>query len=270
MKIAVAQLNSNDDVESNLKQIVNLISSAGSEKPRVIFFPENSLYFRLNASSNLESVSLNDTYIQELKSVCLHNKTNIHLTTAVSDAGQIYNATIWIDELGRAELIYKKIHLFDIELEGQKPIRESDVFAYGKEPSITDIDALSIGNSICYDIRFAELYSVYARKEVDIIAVPAAFLVKTGQAHWEVLLRARAIESQCYIVAPAQAGVHRSARGSADQRETYGNSMIVNPWGEICALKTAEPGLIFAQIDREIIRNTRKQIPMKNHRRIDF
>lgn len=269
MKIAVAQLNSNDNVDRNLQQIIDLIWTAAPEKPRIIFFPENTLYFRLNANMPIQPVALNDKYLEELKSNCLKASVNIHLTTAVIDEGRVYNATIWVDERGQAKLIYKKIHLFDIELTGQKPIRESDVFAHGSQPSVTDLEGITIGHSICYDIRFAELYSVYARREVDIIAVPAAFLVKTGQAHWEILLRARAIESQCYIVAPAQAGTHVSDN-SAECRETYGNSMIVNPWGEICALKTVEPGLIYAEINRDLIQNTRKQIPMKNHRRIDF
>ena len=124
-------------------------------------------------------------------------------------------------------------------------------------------------SSICYDIRFAELYSVYAKAEVDIILVPAAFLVKTGQAHWEVLLRARAIESQCYVIASAQAGTHHSQAGILS-RETFGHSMIVDPWGDVKAFKTTEVGVVFAELSQDLIRNVRKQIPMKNHRRIDF
>lgn len=128
---------------------------------------------------------------------------------------------------------YQKIHLFDIKLEGQEAFRESDEFANGTLPAIIDVKGFKIGLSICDDVRFSELYHQYHRHQVDVITVPSAFLVTTGLAHWHTLLRGRAIEGQCYVVAPAQTGVHTSAHGKAGQRETFGHSLAVNPWGEI-------------------------------------
>ena len=270
MKIGVAQLNSNDDLDYNFQQIKQLMLNAQAENPAIIFFPENSLYFRIDSNAPVQAITLEDKIILELKALCKKTHTSIHLTTAISENKRVFNATVLIDKEANAKIIYRKIHLFDIELSGQKPIRESDSFVHGEETSITDIQGLRVGNSICYDIRFAELFSAYAKAEVDIIAVPAAFLVKTGQAHWEVLLRARAIESQCYIVASAQSGIHRSNYSTHLQRETYGNSMLVNPWGEVTVLKPDGVGIVFSEINRDLIDSVRKQIPMKNHRRIDF
>ncbi|AGH94995.1 carbon-nitrogen hydrolase family protein [Pseudobdellovibrio exovorus] len=269
MKIGIAQLNSNDDVRSNFEQIKQIILSSEKEKPEIIFFPENSLFFRISNDKNLEAISLEDQVIVDLQVLCAKQQVAIHLTTAVKENGKVYNATIFIDKNGVAKTVYKKIHLFDIELQDQKPIRESDVFAGGSETSTIQVADFKIGNSICYDVRFAELYSKYAKQDVDLIVIPAAFLVKTGMVHWDVLLRARAIESQCYVVAPAQAGEHQSSLGPW-KRETYGHSMLVSPWGETLALKPDGVGIIYAELDLNLIRNVRKQIPMKNHRRIDF
>ncbi len=269
MKIGIAQLNSNDNIQENFNQIKKLILDAQSENPDVIFFPENSLYFRIDTSSAVQAINLNDQVISDLKDLCAQTQTAIHLTTAISEAGKIFNASVWIDTKHNASVVYKKIHLFDIDLHGEKAVRESDVFAHGQDPTIINIQDFKVGSSICYDIRFAELYSVYAKAEVDIILVPAAFLVKTGQAHWEVLLRARAIESQCYVIASAQSGAHWSSLNSLS-RETFGHSMIVDPWGEVKALRATGVGIIFAELSLEVVQNVRKQIPMRNHRRIDF
>lgn len=269
MKIGIAQLNSNDNIQYNLSQIKNIILDAQNEKPELIIFPENSLFFRIDQAAAVQSVRLDDSCINELKDVCALTGIKIHFTTAVFEDGRVFNASILVDTARNASIVYKKIHLFDIELSGQKPIRESDVFAHGSLPAVLNIDALKIGSSICYDIRFSELYSVYAKAEVDLILVPAAFLVKTGQAHWEVLLRARAIESQCYVVASAQSGTHRSCASDLC-RETYGHSMIIDPWGEIKAVRADGVGILFTNINRGLIEDVRKQIPMRSHRRIDL
>lgn len=269
MKIGVAQLNSNDDTQQNFEQIKELVLKAQLENPEIIFFPENSLYFRINPDSDVKPISLDDQIISDLKDLCVKTNIALHFTTAVVENNKVFNASVLIDTKTSAKIIYKKIHLFDIELEGQKPIKESDVFEHGELPSIFDISGLKFGSSICYDIRFAELYSVYAKAGVDAILVPAAFLVKTGLAHWEILLRARAIESQCYIIAPTQAGVHQSVSNEF-KRETFGHAMVIDPWGKIVALKMSGVDCFFVELDPELIRNTRQQIPMKNHRRIDF
>lgn len=265
MKIAVAQLNSNDSIQGNLNQIKKIIQDSVKEKPEIIFFPENSLYFRINPTTDIEAIDLSHAAISELKHLCKQTAIAAHITTAIKDDGNVYNASFLIDKSGEAKVLYRKIHLFDIELTGQKAIRESDCFAYGADSSIFNIQDFKVGSSICYDVRFSELYSVYAKAEVDIILVPAAFLVKTGEAHWETLLRARAIESQCYVIASAQAGEHFSISSDL-KRETYGHSMVVDPWGRVVSLLQTGTGVVFAELKHEEIRSVRQQIPMKNHR----
>lgn len=266
MKIAVAQLNSTDDIKENLKQMSAIVAEAAVEKAAAIFFPENSLFFRLSQEEKVLPVCLQGPEILELQNLCNKHQLAIHFTSAVQDQGHVYNASVLLEPGCAAQLVYKKMHLFDIELQGQKPIRESDSFKQGSEPNIFSLGGLKFGSSICYDVRFAELYALYARQQVDIILVPAAFLVKTGQAHWEVLLRARAIESQCYLVASAQAGVHRSVHDSQN-RETFGHSMVVDPWGHVVQCLTEGVGVFYYDINKDEIEKVRRQIPMHQHRR---
>jgi predicted amidohydrolase len=269
MKIAVTQLNSSDDIQKNLQQISRLVTEASVQKPDIIFFPENTLFFRLRQDEKVVPVKMNGPEIAHLSALSEKHNTCLHFTSAIEEGGHVYNASVLIKPKEAPLLAYKKLHLFDIELHGQKPIRESDSFKHGSEPSVFELGGLEFGSSICYDVRFAELYAYYARKQVDVILVPSAFLVKTGQAHWEVLLRARAIESQCYIVASAQAGVHRSEQHE-QIRETFGHSMVVDPWGHIVQSLQEGIGVIFYEINKEEVDKVRKQIPMHSHRRDVF
>lgn len=263
-------MNSVDHIETNLKTILDLIDLANSqsEKPKLIVFPENCLFFRIDLAAGLTTIETQSAVCEKLQAKAKQVGINLHLTTALKDVdGKIYNGSILITEVGSIEIVYRKVHLFDIALTGQKPIRESDVFSGGALPSTFTIGGIKFGSSVCYDIRFSELYAKYAKAEVDVVLVPSAFLVKTGQAHWEVLLRARAIESQCYVLAPAQAGIHKS-HSSNLQRETYGNTIAVDPWGKILQVKEENVGLIYIEISKDLIKNVRQQIPMKSHRKL--
>jgi len=270
LKVALAQLNSNDDIQNNLKSILNLIDEAfaNPNKPEIIFFPENSLFFRVQADDKVSALDIHSSVWAELQNKADSTGIALHLTTALLDEDKkVYNASVLISPNQKLEITYRKIHLFNITLSGQKSIRESDVFADGTGPSIFEFKGFKFGSSICYDVRFSELYSYYAKHDVDVILIPAAFLVKTGQAHWDLLLRARAIESQCYVLAAAQAGSHHSSKSDA-HRETYGNSMIIGPWGEILAQKVDGVGLVYFDIKKAEIAAVRTQIPMKSHRRL--
>ncbi len=268
IKIGLAQLNSNDDLNRNLNQIIEIIHSAEVEKPDLIVFPENSLFFRIDSSKKIQTLQLNDPVFLKLETVATRSQIALHLTTALLDQdGKVYNSSILIQPEKKSQVIYRKIHLFDIELKNQAPIRESDFFSHGVTENIFEINGFRFGSSICYDVRFAELYSKYAAQQVDAILVPSAFLVKTGQVHWEVLLRARAIESQCYVLAPAQVGTHQSHH-SEMTRQTYGHSMAVDPWGQVIVEKDDHIGLLFVELKTSEISFVRQQIPMKNHRRL--
>ncbi len=271
MKIALAQLTSIDSVEHNAKEIIRLVEEASrqpeSDKPLVIFFPENSLYFRIRSDEKMPQFFLDSKEIQVLENLSRDTGILLHFTSSVFDKGKNWNATVLIEPGEKAKIIYKKIHLFDIMLNGDTAIRESDIFSHGSEVTNFKIGDFVFGSSICYDIRFAELYHKHALQQVDAIVVPAAFLVKTGMAHWEILLKARAIESQCYVIAPAQWGTHTSLCKQF-KRETYGHSMLISPWGELITSKKDGVGLIYGELDKSQCQDVRRQIPMSSHRRV--
>lgn len=172
------------------------------------------------------------------------------------DDGKIANRSLLFGPDGTLTAQYDKIHLFEAALSKTEMYREADSYAAGDRPVTAKVEELSVGLSICYDLRFPNLYGYYAREEVDVIASPAAFTVSTGKAHWETLLRARAIETGAYIIAPAQGGHHE------DGRKTWGRSTIVAPWGEIIAkLDHDEPGFICAEIDSTKVAQARRRIP---------
>ena len=157
------------------------------------------------------------------------------------------------------------MHLFDVDVKGHVAVKESEDYQRGLKPCVKNFLDWKIGLSICYDLRFSELYSYYASKQVDLIVVPSAFLVPTGRAHWHVLLRARAIECQAYVVAPAQCGAHMGL--NKDKRYSFGHSLIIDPWGEIvCEAGGAIPEVLQADLDKASILRVREQIPMQQHR----
>lgn len=270
LKIAVCQMTAVDDVQANLKQIEALLGEVPStEGVRLFCFPENCLYMRVNEGEAIPPFSLKDPVFSDLAVLARKHKAYLHLGSVPLQMGDfLYNSSVIISDEGKIETSYQKIHLFDIQLSGQKPIRESDVFRHGSGPGVFFVDNWKIAQSICYDLRFAELYSQYAREQVDVILVPAAFLTKTGEAHWEVLLRARAIESQCYVVASAQVGLHQSVHGNGS-RETYGHSLVVEPWGAVAVqLGGSKKQTSVCSLSRAKIEAVRAQIPMAQHRRI--
>jgi deaminated glutathione amidase len=265
LKVALCQMTSTDSEEKNLIQINELIDAAGSQE--LICFPENSLYMRVNEGAKIPGVEISSKSFSVLSEKAKAMGANFHFgSVPLRDGGKLKNASIFIDKTGAVKVSYTKIHLFDIRLEGRPPVLESDVFSAGADPAILKIRDWNIGQTICYDLRFAELFNYYAYEGCEVILVPAAFLVETGRVHWEVLLRARAIESQTYILAAAQAGTHVGQTGG--QRETFGHSMIIGPWGEVVAqAKSSGPEVVTAVLEHNIIMKVRTQIPMKSHRR---
>lgn len=267
--IANVQMTSIDDVDTNLMQMESLLERIFEKhQPRLVTFPENCLYMRLTEGEKIPGFELSHSLFSRLSELAIQYKTHLHLgSVPLLIEGHLYNSSVLITPQGQVQPTYQKMHLFDIQLEGQKAIRESDAFRHGQRPSILEVDGWRIGETICYDVRFAELFSQYARKEVDLILVPAAFLVKTGEAHWNILLRARAIESQSYVVASAQGGTHQGLKGGT--RETYGHSISIDPWGNVLGEITQHgPGFVVTTLSRQQIENVRKQIPMKFHRRL--
>lgn len=270
-RIAVCEMTSVNDVDQNIVQIQNLLKEVErGGAVDLVCFPENSIFLKLG-DKQIPSISLEHPHIKSISTWAKANGAHVHLgSIPLESDGHVYNASVLIEPNGRVSSPYKKIHLFDVDVVGAPSVRESDNFKHGSEPSTFEINGWKIGSSICYDLRFSELYSRYAAAGVDLILIPSAFIVPTGKAHWEILLRARAIESQCYVAAAAQGGKHVSASGEV--RETWGHSMIVSPWGEIEAVCLGEADMkkrvLRATLNKERIRAVRQQIPMASHRRL--
>ncbi|MCE3009515.1 MAG: carbon-nitrogen hydrolase family protein [Proteobacteria bacterium] len=267
LKVSVIQMTSVDQAAVNLSHIKEQIEMASREfLPDLICFPENALYMRIVEGQKIPGFTLQDSCFSELAELARKFGTTFHLgSVPVRKNEKLTNASVLIEANGKISVSYEKMHLFDIELEGQKPIRESDVFSAGEGPRVFKLKDWSVGQTICYDLRFSDLYLHYAKTAVDVILVPSAFLVPTGKAHWHSLLRARAIESQCYVIAAAQAGVHVSGQA---QRSTFGHSVVVSPWGEILSEGNGVgPEALHVELHREVIDKVRRQIPMAHHRR---
>lgn len=268
LSIVVLQLQSVDDTQKNLEQILDLLSLRQKSNTRsLICLPENSVFMRLEEGAKIQGLTLEDPVFGALLNRSKELGATFHLGSVPLKMGnKLGNVSVLIDPEHGIRPAYQKVHLFDIALEGQAPMRESDVFHPGDEESSFDLGNWKIGQSICYDLRFSELYLRYAKAGCSLVLIPAAFLKTTGEMHWHVLVRARAIESQCYVVAAAQAGVHKSIRG---QRETYGHSLIVDPWGRVIAEGSGDsPQLIEATLDLALVRRVRTQIPMASHRKL--
>ena len=266
LNISVMQLCSSDDTSENQQIILEHLKTVPSSTD-VVFLPENAIFMKISNKSPEVGVALSDPVYVPFKEWCKSTNTHILFGANPTQVPEgVANATIWITPEGDVKQVYSKIHLFDVDVEGQKPVRESDQFVPGSERSIIEIEGWKIGLSVCYDVRFSELYREYARQSVDIIAVPAAFLEPTGEAHWHVLLRARAIESQCFVVAAAQGGEHHGV-GEA-RRRTYGHSLVVSPWGKVLLDMDLDLGAQTLSLNDQSLKNTREQIPMSSHRKL--
>jgi len=255
LNVCVAQLQSGENISENIRQISDLLKSAPDAD--LVVFPENSIFFRVNRTSSIPDITLQDQVFVDLQKIVDRMAAVVILGSVplMEESGRT-NAMVKLEKGVKPLVIYRKIHLFDVDVVGAEPLRESQDFNAGQAPAVIDVMDWKIGLSICYDLRFSELYKFYASQEVDMILIPSAFLVPTGRDHWHVLMRARAIESQCYVLAPAQAGAR------------YGHSLIVDPWGKILSELDQGVGLLSQTLKKEVISQVRLQIPMKMHRKL--
>ncbi len=267
--VAVAQMQSVDVVEENFRQILEFLDSISpSDNIDMVCFPENSLYMRIQEGEKMEGIPMTHSIFSQLQKEADLRKLFLHLgSVAIRVDGRIYNASVSIAPGASPKLTYEKIHLFDIQIDGTS-VRESDTYVHGRKPHILNWKGWSLGQTICYDLRFSELYSWYAQHSCEILLIPSSFLIPTGRDHWHVLVRARAIESQAYVIAAAQAGRHESVKGEGF-RETYGHSLVVDPWGRVLAEGAGEGAqLLKVILEMDLVQKVRRQIPMANHRRL--
>ncbi len=275
LRVAVVQTTSSNSVVANEKMILDALHMTMKQSLDAVFFPENVWFFRLNETEALPDFTQAEQFQNQVQSWVEANSCAVVLGSVsirVGNSAKPVAGTVVFEPGQKWRVVYAKIHLFDVDVVGHKPVRESDLMTPGVEASIWRFRGWSFGCAICYDVRFAELFSIYANQEVDGILLPSAFLVPTGRQHWEILIRARAIESQVYMLATAQGGDHEDQLGHGfAARKTYGRSMVVDPWGKIvCAGQTEKSGveILVAELSKEDIVKVRSQIPMRLHRKL--
>ena len=262
MKLACIQLNSGSDKLQNLSKTAECIKEAANAGAGFISLPEvfNFRGIKEESLKNAELITGESTVL--LQNLAREYKVwilNGSFFERVEGEKLPYNTSLLISPAGSVVACYRKIHLFDVDVDGKK-ISESEKSQAGKEPSLVDLGDFKLGMSICYDLRFPELYRGYAKERAELISVPSSFTEVTGREHWHCLLKARAIENQAYVIAANQCG-------TASGIETYGHSLIVDPWGRVLieASQNKEE-IIYADMNLEYLYKLRREIPVLDHR----
>lgn len=265
LKVACIQMNSGPEIEPNLLDAESFIRAAASQGAKLIATPENTCLMRTPSTEKIKIAKTQDEHpgVSFFKSLA----SNIEAWLLIGSMGikvsddKIANRSFLFSPQGKIAATYDKIHLFDVDLPTGEVHRESNVVAAGKHAVVADMDGAKLGMSICYDLRFSHLYRDLAKAGAQILSIPAAFTVPTGRAHWETLLRARAIETGSFVIAPAQTGTHDGGR------MTWGHSAIIGPWGDVIAKADDEPGLIMADLNLGDVAKARAAIPALKHDR---
>jgi predicted amidohydrolase len=258
-------MRSSDDVAENVRTASDFIREAHAKGAQFIATPENTTLMAPDGGAKLAS-SFSEEHDPALPAFrALAEELGVWLligSLAIKvSAAKTANRSFLIDPKGRITARYDKVHLFDVDLPSGEKYRESNTVAGGDHAVVAELPWSKLGLTICYDMRFPQLYRALAQHGAEIIAVPSAFTETTGKAHWHVLLRARAIENGAFVIAPAQGGTH------ANGRKTYGHSIIVAPWGEILAEAGTDPGVILADLDLTLVADARGRVPNLRHDR---
>lgn len=266
MQVAAVQMRSGVDVATNIATLSQLVNEAVDAGARYVQTPEMTGLLQANRASLIRNVKSesDDLTLQAASDLARKLSVFIHIgsTPILLDGGKVANRSALFAPDGKVLCTYDKIHMFDVDLDNGESWRESAIYEPGGRCVIADLGPFKLGLGICYDVRFPELFRQQALAGAQVLTVPAAFTRQTGAAHWHVLLRARAIENGAFVIAAAQGGQHE------DGRETFGHSIIVDPWGEILAEKADDqPGIIIAEIDLDSSVAARAKIPNLQHSR---
>lgn len=268
LRVAAVQLQSQDNVAENLAECARLVAHAAREGAKLVVLPENFAFFGAEETKRAVAERSGDLRSEIQGAVAeMARSARVCLVgggfpEASSDAARPFNTALAYGPDGQLLSSYRKIHLFDVELQDGTTLAESAATTAGDAVATFDLGAFRIGLSICYDLRFPELYRALVARGANVLLVPAAFTVHTGKDHWRPLLQARAIESQAYVIAAAQWGKH--PRG----RSTYGHSMVVDPWGTVVAEASDQVGFVSATLDLAYLQRVRAAIPCLAHRRL--
>jgi predicted amidohydrolase len=265
-RVALFQSTTGIDPPANGRALTAAIEAAASGGAEMLFTPEMSGLLDRDSERAAKSLSVpgEDGVLAAAREAAAQHRIWVHVGSlaVLADNGKVANRSFVIDREGQVRATYDKLHLFDVDLPTGESWRESNTYSAGSGVVLVNGTPVGkLGLTICYDLRFPGLFARLAESDADVIAVPAAFTVPTGKAHWHVLLRARAIEAGLFVVAAAQVGRHE------DGRNTFGHSLVVDPWGEVLLDMGKEPGVGFADIDLKRISDVRSRIPALNHRR---
>jgi predicted amidohydrolase len=267
MKIAVYQARSGIDPAANARDLTGAVRDASAGGAAILFTPEMSGLLdqdRGRAAQHLRTEE-EDEVLAAVRGAAREHGIWVHLGSLAlrgGEGGRLVNRGFVIDGAGDIRARYEKIHLFDVDLATGESWRESAAYAPGERAVVAQTPLGPLGLSVCYDLRFAGLFAALSAAGASLLSIPAAFTVPTGEAHWHVLIRARAIENACFAVAAAQRGEHE------DGRRTYGHSLVVDPWGRVLLdMGTAEKEVGFAEIDLAALEEVRTRIPVLRHRR---
>ena len=266
VRIALYQAQSGIDPAANAARLVQAVREAAAGGAAMLFTPEMSgmLDRERERALGKARVEEEDEVLAAVRAAAAEAAIWVHLGSLAlrSEGGKLANRGFVVDDHGEVRARYDKIHLFDVDLPTGESWRESAMYEAGRTAVVVpDTPVGRLGLTICYDLRFPALFERLSEAGAEVISLPAAFTVPTGKAHWQVLLRARAIEAELFVVAAAQAGRHE------DGRETYGHSLVADPWGEVLLEMGSEPDLAFAEIDLARIADVRSRIPVHQHRR---
>ncbi|MGB0908620.1 MAG: carbon-nitrogen hydrolase family protein [Maricaulaceae bacterium] len=264
MRVGIVQLCSGLDIDANIETASKFIRSAAADGASMVVTPEMTHLLQSRSSGLMDAVQPQDTDkgVAHFSKLAKELGVNVLIGSLAvkNDDTKALNRSFLFGKEGEIKAVYDKIHLFDIQLSRAETYAESKTYKRGEAGVTVDVEGTKVGMSICYDVRFPGLYRDYANSGAEIMAIPSAFTRPTGEAHWEILLRARAIETGSFIVAPAQGGKHE------DGRATWGRSMIVGPWGEIrVRLDHDEPGYVCAKLDTADVAMARRKIPAWQH-----
>ncbi len=263
MLVAAIQMNSQDNKEKNVQSAEKFMDIAAGKGAKLAVLPEMFNFLGPGEQRPKEAEEIPGPTIQRMMDKAIQHQMFI-IAGSILEVGptpdKVYNTSVFINPEGQIIARYRKIHLFDIVVEGLPPYKESASVAPGEEIVTAETHFGTVGLTICYDMRFPELYCALSNRGSQIISIPAAFTLHTGLAHWEVLIRARAIENLSYVIAAAQVGSHPV------DRECYGNSMIVDPWGTVVARAPNMESVAVADIDLDYLVKVRKNLPSQTHR----
>jgi deaminated glutathione amidase len=265
MLLAALQMTSGADKALNLLTATRLIRRAASLGAGFIGLPENFAWMGPETERDAQAESLEGATLSRIADLAKELKVTVLAGSVLetgAPGGRLFNTSCLFGPDGARLAAYRKMHLFDVEVGDGQTYRESAAVAPGTEVVVAQTAFAKVGLSVCYDLRFPELYRAQSQQGATLLTVPAAFTLQTGKDHWEVLLRARAVENQCFVIAPAQQGRHPK------DRLTWGHALVVDPWGLVTARCSEGEGLCLAPYDADLVARVRRSLPALSHRRL--